>query len=419
MNRRVVITGLGVISPVGNSVEKAWKNIKAGKSGVGKITLFDSSDLDVHIAAEVKDFNFEDFELPRKLARKTARFSQFCLAASSQAVKDSGYTKELLSKEKCGVVAGCCIGGIEAASEGFSKLYNPDFGPSRISPLTTPLMIVNEAAANVSIYFGLHSLSWTLSNACSSGTDSLGLALDLIRSGRCDVCLAGGTDASITEFSVACYSNLMALTPSFSDEPEKASRPFDKKRNGFVLGEGSAMFVLEDEEHAKKRGAHIYAELAGYGASCDAYHITAPLPDGSAAYFAVTEALRDAGMEPEDIQYYNAHGTSTVVNDASETCMIKKVFGEYARSLSISSTKSMTGHLVGAAGAIEALFCVKAINDGFVPPTINLEEQDVEGGCDLNYTANKGVVKNIDAAASVSLGFGGHNGCVIIKKYKE
>ncbi|MBP5250878.1 MAG: beta-ketoacyl-[acyl-carrier-protein] synthase II, partial [Treponema sp.] len=272
MNRRVVITGLGVISPVGNSVEQAWKNIKAGKSGVGKITLFDSSDLDVHIAAEVKDFNFEDFELPRKLARKTARFSQFCLAASSQAVKDSGYTKESLSKEKCGVVAGCCIGGIEAAEEGFSKLYNPDFGPSRISPLTTPLMIVNEAAANVSIYFGLHSLSWTLSNACSSGTDSLGLALDLIRSGRCDVCLAGGTDASITKFSVACYSNLMALTPSFSDEPEKASRPFDKKRNGFVLGEGSAMFVLEDEEHAKKRGAHIYAELAGFGASCDAYH---------------------------------------------------------------------------------------------------------------------------------------------------
>ena len=252
----------------------------------------------------------------------------------------------------------------------------------------------------------------------ASGTDALGAALDLIRSGRLDVCISGGTEAAIDGFGVASFTALQALSSSYNDTPKKASRPFDKDRDGFVLGEGSAVFMLEELEHAKKRGAKIYAEVAGFGSSCDAYHITAPLKDGSGAALAVKEALKDAGMQPADIQYYNAHGTSTHANDSGETNMLKLAFGEHAYKLHISSTKSMTGHLVGAAGAIEALFCVKAINESFVPPTINLDNQDIEGGCDLDYTPNKGISLDIEAAASASLGFGGHNGCIIIKKYR-
>lgn len=418
--RRVVITGMGVISPVGNTVAEAWDSVKNGKSGIGEITLFDSSRLSVKIDAEVKDFNIENYGIDSKDVRKMARFSKFCLAASAQALKDSGYTKETLASEKTGVIVGCCIGGMDATSEAFAKLDDPAAGPSRMPPLTTPLMISNEAAANVSIYYGLHGPSWALNTACASGTDALGLAVDMIRSGRMDVCLSGGTEAAITEFSIASFIKLMALASKFNDCPQKASRPFDRDRCGFVLAEGSAMFMLEELEHAKKRGAKIYAEIAGFGSSCDAYHITAPLKDGSGATLAVKEAVADAGLRPEDIQYYNAHGTSTHANDVGETNMLKLAFGEeQARKLHISSTKSMTGHLVGAAGAIEALFCVKAINDSFIPPTINLENQDIEGGCDLDYTPNKGVACEVNAAASASLGFGGHNGCIVIKKYKE
>ncbi len=417
--KRVVITGMGVVSPVGNSVDEAWENVKNGKSGIGKITLFNTERLGVKIDGEVKNLNVEDYGINPRATRKMARFSKFCLAATAQAVNDSGYTKESLQNEKVGVMIGCCIGGIDATAEGFKKLDDPLSGPSRIPPLTTPLMISNEAAANVNIYYGLKGFSWTLGTACASGTDALGLAVDLIRSGRCDLCISGGTEAAITEFSIASFEALQALSHSFNDEPQKASRPFDKDRDGFVLAEGSAIFMLEELEHAKKRGAKIYAELAGFGSSCDAYHITAPLPDGSGAALAVKEALEDAGLKPEDIQYYNAHGTSTHANDSGESKMLKNVFGDYAYKLHISSTKSMTGHLVGAAGSIEALFCVKAINDEFVPPTINLENPDIEGGCDLNYTPNSGVKAQINAAASASLGFGGHNACVVIKKYTE
>lgn len=417
--KRVVITGMGVVSPVGNSVDEAWENVKNGKSGIGKITLFNPERLGVKIDGEVKNLNVEDYGINPRATRKMARFSKFCLAATAQAVNDSGYTKESLQNEKVGVMIGCCIGGIDATAEGFKKLDDPLSGPSRIPPLTTPLMISNEAAANVNIYYGLKGFSWTLGTACASGTDALGLAVDLIRSGRCDLCISGGTEAAITEFSIASFEALQALSHSFNDEPQKASRPFDKDRDGFVLAEGSAIFMLEELEHAKKRGAKIYAELAGFGSSCDAYHITAPLPDGSGAALAVKEALEDAGLKPEDIQYYNAHGTSTHANDSGESKMLKNVFGDYAYKLHISSTKSMTGHLVGAAGSIEALFCVKAINDEFVPPTINLENPDIEGGCDLNYTPNSGVKAQINAAASASLGFGGHNACVVIKKYTE
>ena len=418
--RRVVITGLGCVSPVGNSVEETWNSVKNGKCGVTNITLFDSSRLPVKVAAEVKDFDITKYGIDSKATRKMARFSKFCLAASAQAISDSGYTAESLKAEKMGVMVGCCLGGMEATEAGFNKFCDPSAGPERLPPLTTPLMISNEAAANVNIYYGFQGLSWTINTACASGTDSLGLATDLIRSGRADVMLAGGTEAAITEFSIATFVKLQALASKYNDTPEKASRPFDRDRDGFVMAEGSAMFILEEYEHAKARGAKIYAEVAGFGSSCDGYHITAPLPDGSGAAKAVKLALEDAGIAPNEIQYYNAHGTSTHANDSGETAMLKLALGEEnARKLHISSTKSMTGHLVGAAGAIEALFCVKAITEGFIPPTINIENQDVEGGCDLDYTPNKGIACDVKVAASASLGFGGHNGCIIIKKFED
>lgn len=418
MKRRVVVTGLGVVSPVGNTVDEAWASIKEGKSGIGPITLFDASKLPVRIAAEVKNFDITKYGIEQRATRKMARFTQFLIAASAQAVKDSGYTKETLKDEKAGILVGNCIGGLDVMEAGFKKYFGSEDGANHVPPLTTPLMISNEAAANVSMLLGLNGLSWTLGTACASGTDALGVALDLIRGGRLDVCISGGTEAAIDGFGIGSFAALQALSSKYNDEPQKASRPFDKGRDGFILGEGSAVLILEELEHAKKRGAKIYAEVAGYGASCDAYHITAPLPDGSVASLAITRALEDAEMKPEEVQYYNAHGTSTHANDSAETKMVKLAFGEkHAHEMKVSSTKSMTGHLVGAAGAIEALFCVKAINDNFYPPTINLEEQDIEGGCDLDYVPNKGVSGKIDVAASASLGFGGHNGCIIVKRY--
>ncbi|WP_294428406.1 beta-ketoacyl-ACP synthase II [uncultured Treponema sp.] len=418
--RRVVITGMGVVCPVGNNVEEAWNSVKEGKCGISNITLFDPARLSVKVAGEVKDFDISKYGIDSKATRKMARFSKFCLAASAQAIADSGYTGEGLKAEKMGVMVGNCLGGIEATGAGFEKFCDPNAGPDRLPPLTTPLMISNEAAANVNIYYGFQGLSWTINTACASGTDSLGLAADLIRSGRADVMLAGGTEAAITEFSIATFIKLQALASKFNDCPQKASRPFDRDRDGFVMSEGSAMFILEEYEHAKARGAKIYAEVAGFGSSCDGYHITAPLKDGSGAAKAVKLALEDAGIDAGEVQYYNAHGTSTHANDVGETAMLKLAFGEEnARKLHISSTKSMTGHLVGAAGAIEAMFCVKAINEGFIPPTINIENQDVEGGCDLDYTPNKGVSCEVKVAASASLGFGGHNGCIIIKRFED
>ncbi len=417
--RRVVITGMGVISPVGNTADQAWQAVKNGKSGIGPITLFDPSRVDIKIAGEVKGFDVTDYGLTTKETRKMARFSKFALAATSQALEQAGYSKESLQSERCGVILGCCIGGIDATSEGFKKLLDPKAGPDHIPPLTTPKMIPNEAAANISIYYNIKGFSWTISTACSSGTDALGLALDTIRSGRCDVCITGGSEATITEFSIASFENLFTLASHYNDRPQEASRPFDKDREGFVLSEGAVVFILEELEHAKKRGATIYAELAGYGSSCDAYHITAPLSDGSGAALAVKEAIADAGLLPRDVDYYNAHGTSTKANDVGESYMIKSVFGDYAKSLHISSTKSMTGHLIGAAGAIEAFFCLKAINESFIPPTINLKNQDIEAGCDLDYTANRGIECQVNVAASASLGFGGHNACIILKKYTE
>ena len=417
--RRVVITGLGAVSSVGNTAEETWQAVKAGKSGASRITLFDAADFPVQIAAEVKDFSLDAYNVNHKLSRKMSRFAKFLLGAGIQAVNDSGLSAETVASRKTGIVTGIGIGLSDGLDAGYKKYLDPNAGVSRLPPLTAPLSLNNEASANVSMYFGIKGPSWTISTACASGSDAIGLGMDMIRSGRIDVCLAGGTDANITGFNIGCYQVLQALTQNFNDAPEKASRPFDKNRSGFVMGEGSAVLVLEELEHAKARGAKIYAELAGFGTSSDAYHITAPLEDGSGGAMAMRLAFEDAEMKPEEIQYYNAHGTSTVANDVAETRMLKSVFGDYAYKLHVSSTKSETGHMVGAAGAIEALFCVKAIQENFVPPTINLDEPDIEHGCDLDYTPNTGVSCEVNAAASCSLGFGGHNACLILKKYKE
>ena len=417
--RRVVITGLGAVSSVGNTAEETWQAVKAGKSGASHITLFDAADFPVQIAAEVKDFSLDAYNVNHKLSRKMSRFAKFLLGAGIQAVNDSGLSSETLASGKTGIVTGIGIGLSDGLDAGYRKYFDPNAGVNRLPPLTAPLSLNNEASANVSMYFGIKGPSWTISTACASGSDAIGLGMDMIRSGRIDVCLAGGTDANITGFNIGCYQVLQALTQNFNDAPEKASRPFDKNRSGFVMGEGSAVLVLEELKHAKARGAKIYAELAGFGTSSDAYHITAPLEDGSGGAMAMRLAFEDAEMKPEEIQYYNAHGTSTVANDVAETRMLKSVFGDYAYKLHVSSTKSETGHMVGAAGAIEALFCVKAIQESFVPPTINLDEPDIEHGCDLDYTPNTGVSCEVNAAASCSLGFGGHNACLILKKYKE
>lgn len=411
--RRVVVTGMGVVSPLGNSLDETWQGIKEGKSGIANITGFDCTDYKVQIAAEVKDFDASQF-VDKREARKMARFTQFAVAAAVQAVKDAGLTKETIDADRTGIMLGNGIGGFEIYESSFKKYF--ESGPARIPPMTVPLLIPNEAAGNISMLLGIHGPSWTLATACASGTDALGNALDMVRSGRVDMCLAGGTEATVTGFGISCFTILQTLASDYNSEPAKACCPFDKKRSGFIMGEGAAILILEEYEHAKKRGAKIYAEFAGYGSSSDAYHLTSPNPSGTGGALAMTKALQDAGVKPEDVQYYNAHGTSTPINDPAETAMIKKAFGDHAYKMKVSSTKSMTGHCLGAAGALEAVFCVKAIQDGFFPPTINLTEPDLEAHCDLDYVPNKGLSGDIRCAASGSLGFGGHNGVVVFKK---
>ena len=414
--RRVVITGMGAITPLGNSVEEFWAGIKEGKSGIAPITHFDATKNKVHYAAEVKNFNAGDYMDP-KMARNMARFSQYAVAAASQALDDSGLKNNAEVLDETGVILGVGIGGFEVTESGAKGYFNSEC--TKTAPMTIPKLIPNEAGGNIAIAFGCHGPVESVATACSSGTDALGVAFDMVRSGRLDVCLSGGSESTITGYAIVSFEVLHALSTGFDEDPAKASRPFDKSRNGFVMGEGAAILVLEEYEHAKARGAKIYAEVAGYGASCDGYHLTSPNPDGVCGSKCMSRALKDAGMDPSEIQYYNAHGTSTHINDPSETNMIKIAFGEEnARKLKISSTKSMHGHCLGATGAIEAMVCVKAINDSFFPATINLDEQDVEGGCDLDYTPNKGVPGNIDAAMSATFGFGGHNGAIIIKKVK-
>ncbi|MDR1802668.1 MAG: beta-ketoacyl-ACP synthase II [Treponema sp.] len=420
--KKVVVTGMGAISPIGNTVEEFCESLKAGKSGIGPITSFDTTNFDVKVAGEVKDFDPKKW-IDGKEARKMSRFTQFAAAAAAQALIDAGLLceaspdgKRLVKSdpERTGVVMGNGIGGFEIVSESFRKLF--ESGPKRMLPLTVPLMISNEAAGNISMLFGTKGPAFTQVTACASGTDALGQALDMIRAGRCDVIIAGGTEATIVPFAVGAFQMLKALSTKRPNEPEKASRPFDADRDGFVIAEGSGVLILESEEHAKARGAKILAELAGYGASADAYHITAPDPEGLGCSTAVKLALADAGMKGEEIQYYNAHGTSTEINDPVETKMLKKAFGDHAYKMKISSTKSMTGHCIAGGGGLEAIACILAIRDGFFPPTINLDNPDPE--CDLDYVPNKAQYGTITAAASGSLGFGGHNGVVIFKKYE-
>jgi 3-oxoacyl-[acyl-carrier-protein] synthase II len=421
MNKKVVVTGMGAISPIGNTVEDFCAGLKAGKSGIGPVTSFDTTGFDVTIAGEVKDFN-PTVWMDKKDARKMARFTQFAAAAAAQALTEAGLMGEADAEgkrpvksdpEMTGVVMGNGIGGFEVVTESFKKLF--DSGPKRMLPLTVPLMISNEAAGNISMMFGTEGPAFTQVTACASGTDALGQALDLIRSGRCDVVIAGGTEATIVPFAVGGFQMLKALSTKRCSEPEKASRPFDADRDGFVIAEGSGVLILESEEHAKKRGVKIIAEFVGYGASADAYHITAPDPSGEGCANAIKRALKDSGLKPEEIQYYNAHGTSTEINDPTETKSLKIAFGDHAYKMKVSSTKSMTGHCIAGGGGLEAIACILAMRDGFFPPTINLDNPDPE--CDLDYVPNKAQYGEVNAAASGSLGFGGHNGVVVFRKY--
>ena len=413
--RRVVVTGLGCVSPLGNSVEETWSGIKAGKSGVAAITRYDNANVKVKYSAEVKNFNAADY-MDSSSARKMGLYTQFAVAAAKMALEDSKLLGNAEVLENAAVYLGVGIGGLEV-TESTMKAYF-DSNQTRMSPMTIPMLIPNEGAGNISMAFGLHGATHTVATACASGTDAIGNAFDEIRSGRYDVVLAGGAESTQCGYANLGFSMLHALSSGFVDDPTKASRPFDKKRDGFVMGEGGTILVLEEYEHAKARGARIYAEVAGYGASSDGYHLTAPNPDGICGAKCMTIAMRDAGVKPEEVTYYNAHGTSTKLNDSGETKMLHIAFGEAAKGLHISSTKSMTGHCLGNAGSLEAMICVKAIEDSYIPATINLDEVDVEGGCDLDYTPNKGLNMDVDVAMSANFGFGGHNGCLVFKKVK-
>ena len=410
-NRRVVVTGMGAITPIGNSVEEFWNGIKEGKTGFGPITYFDTADYRCKLAAEVKDFDLAQY-MDKKSARRMEQFCQFAVAAAGQAISDAGLTMEQEDPYMVGCSVGSGIGSLQAMEREYDRLKEK--GPGRVGPMLVPLMISNMAAGNVSIAYGLKGKSLNVVTACATGTHSIGEAYRTIQYGDADVMIAGGTESSITPIGIAGFSALTAL--SFSEDPERASIPFDKERNGFVMGEGSAIVVLEELEHAKRRGAKIYAELAGYGCSSDAYHITSPAEDGSGAATAMLNALKDGGVAPEELTYINAHGTSTHHNDLFETRAIKLAFGEHAYDLKINSTKSMVGHLLGAAGAVEFVTCVKEIQEGYIHRTVGLRETEEE--LDLNYCRDS-YKEEVPYALTNSLGFGGHNASLLLKKYTE
>ena len=410
-NRRVVITGMGAITPIGNSVEEFWNGIKEGKTGFGPITYFDTADYRCKLAAEVKDFDPAQY-MDKKSARRMEQFCQFAVAAAGQAIADAGLIMEQEDPYMVGCSVGSGIGSLQAMEREYDRLKEK--GPGRVGPMLVPLMISNMAAGNVSIAYGLKGKSLNVVTACATGTHSIGEAYRTIQYGDADVMVAGGTESSITPIGIAGFSALTAL--SFSEDPQRASIPFDKDRNGFVMGEGSAVVVLEELEHAKRRGAKIYAELIGYGCSSDAYHITSPAEDGSGAATAMLNALKDGGVAPEQLTYINAHGTSTHHNDLFETRAIKLAFGEHAYDLKINSTKSMVGHLLGAAGAVEFVTCVKEIQEGYIHRTEGLRETEEE--LDLNYCRDS-YEEEVPYALTNSLGFGGHNASLLLKKYIE
>ena len=410
-NRRVVVTGMGAITPIGNSVEEFWSGIKEGKTGFGPITYFDTADYRCKLSAEVKDFDPTQY-MDKKSARRMEQFCQFAVAAAGQAIADAGLIMEQEDPYMVGCSVGSGIGSLQAMEREYDRLKEK--GPGRVGPMLVPLMISNMAAGNVSIAYGLKGKSLNVVTACATGTHSIGEAYRTIQYGDADVMIAGGTESSITPIGIAGFSALTAL--SFSEDPERASIPFDKERNGFVMGEGSAVVVLEELEHAKRRGAKIYAELTGYGCSSDAYHITSPAEDGSGAATAMLNALKDGGVAPEELTYINAHGTSTHHNDLFETRAIKLAFGEHAYDLKINSTKSMVGHLLGAAGAVEFVTCVKEIQEGYIHRTVGLRETEEE--LDLNYCRDS-YEEEVPYALTNSLGFGGHNASLLLKKYIE
>lgn len=410
MSRRVVVTGLGAVTPIGNSVDDFWASVKAGKIGFDHITKFDTTDYKCHIAAELKDFNPQDF-MDRKAAKRMEPFSQYAVAAAKQAIDDSGLDIEKEDPYMVGCAIGSGIGSLQAMERETQKLYEK--GPNRVNPLLVPLMICNMAAGNVSIQFGLKGKSINDVTACATGTNTIGEAYRSIQYGEADVMVAGGTEGSVCPIGIAGFTALTAL--STVDDPTKCSLPFDKNRSGFVMGEGAGVVILEELEHAKARGAKIYAEVVGYGCSSDAYHITSPQEDGAGAARAMTNAMSDAGVTPADVKYINAHGTGTHHNDLFETRAIKLAFGDDAANLKINSTKSMIGHLLGAAGAVEFITCVKEIQDGFIHKTVGYETPDEE--IDLNYCKDS-YEEPVEYALSNSLGFGGHNASILLKAYK-
>lgn len=410
MKKRVVVTGLGVVSSLGNSINDFWNNIINGVSGIDFIERFDTEQFAVKIGAEVKNFNIEDF-VDKKEARRMDRNAQYAIGAAVSAIRDAGLEDKTIDKNRMGVILGCGVGGIETFEEQFSVFKEK--GAKRVSPFFVPMMIVNMAAGQVAMVLGAKGINETVVTACASGTNAIGDAFKVIQRGDADVMITGGTEASITPMAVAGFSSMKAL--STNPDPKTASRPFDKDRDGFVMGEGSGIMVIEELEHAVSRGAKIYAEIVGYGASCDAYHMTSPDPEGKGAARAMELAIADAGIRNSDINYINAHGTSTDYNDRFETIAIRNVFGEEAYKIPVSSTKSMTGHLLGAAGGVEGVILAMTLKNDVIPPTINCDVTGEE--CDLNYVPHKAISSTVNYAMSNSFGFGGHNAVIVMKKY--
>ena len=409
--RRVVITGAGAITPIGHTAAESWQAVRGGVCGVAPISAFDAADMKVKLAAEVKDYAPEAF-LDKKEAKHMDRFTQFAVIAAREALRDAGFSAENADPDRCGVIVSSGIGGLQDTEEQHDR--GRERGFDRVSPFYIPMAICNMAAGRVAIEAGFRGMCSCPVTACAGGTYAVGDAFHYIRDGYADAMLCGGSESAVTPLAVGGFTSMKALTAA--EDPNRASIPFDAERSGFVLGEGAAVLLLEELEHAKARGAKIYAEVVGYGATCDAYHMTAPLPDGSGGAKAMAMALRDADARPEDVDYINAHGTSTHLNDAGETAAVKAVFGPHAAKLAVSSTKSMTGHMLGAAGAVEAMFCAFALRDGFIPATINYQVPDPE--CDLDVVPNVGREAPLRYALSNSLGFGGHNGSILLKKWE-
>lgn len=411
MKKRVVITGMGALTPIGNSVQEFWQALLAGKSGITKVTFFDASEYATQIVGEVKGFDPGSY-MDKKEARRMDRFTQMAIAAAKMAITDSGLDLDKIDRDRAGTIIGTGIGGMETLHDQYKTLF--DKGPGRVSPFFVPMMIANMASGLTSITLGLQGPCTCVVTACATGTNSIGEAFKMIQRGDADIMVCGGTEASVSQAALAGFSSMKAMSTR-NDEPEKASRPFDRDRDGFVMGEGCGVVVLETLEHAQARGARIYAEIAGYGTNADAYHITAPAPEGAQAAKCMAMAIKDAGLKPSDVDYINAHGTSTPLNDKNETLAIKALFGDHAYKLAISSTKSMTGHLLGAAGGIECIASVLSIFNDAVHPTINYENPDPE--LDLDYVPNKARELKVNIAISNSFGFGGHNATVLVKKF--